>query len=212
MAAGFAVIAGGIAISADAMKFFTPISLPQAEPVAEAPKVIEGVFNCSLDSLKGVLQRSGENSTTSRVFNILNETRGVTCENFLPWQEAFHRGGTGYIDGVHSNHLSNDVMWGIDQWQRPFIAMKYLCQKITPEGLSEKIQGATALFQRYTNMDLLVTGGHFESKYCLPDLGMVLQAGRSKGNLLGTLTKLFNNHTITAEHFGSSSSLALASA
>jgi len=215
MTAGLAVIAGGIAMNEEVMKFFatTPQVVPQAAPVAEAPKVIEGVFNCSIDTLKGVLQKTGENSATSRVFSALSETQGVTCENFLPWQEAFHRGGTGYIDGIHSDQLSKDVMWGIDQWQRPFIAMKYLCQKVLPEGLSEKIQGATTLFQRYTNAAFLVTGGHFEAKHCMPNLGMVLETSKDKGTLLSTLTKLFNNQTISEKVWGSSaSSIALASA
>lgn len=212
MVLGLGIIAGGLAMP-NMKDYLASAKMPAVEQVAEAPKVIEGVFNCSIDSLKGVLQKTGENSATSRVFSVLNETQGVTCENFLPWQEAYHRGGTGYIDGIHSDHLSKDVMWGIDRWSRPFIAMKYLCQKVLPEGLSEKIRGAVTLFQRYTNANLLVTGGHCEAKYCMPNLGMVLEANKDKGSLLSTLTKLFNNQTISEKFWGSSaSSIALASA
>lgn len=35
-------------------------------------------------------------------------------------------------------------MWGIDPWERPFVAIKYVC--------NQSKEGAVALFQRYIGL------------------------------------------------------------
>jgi hypothetical protein len=89
-----------------------------------------------------------------------------TDHNVLPWRDEFHRGGTGYIDGIRETDLQQPVQCGIDRWERPFIAFKYFCTKVK-DGIQTVTRGAAAFFQRYTGVpEVIVRGGHFMPEGC----------------------------------------------
>ncbi len=77
----------------------------------------------------------------------------------LSWQDRFHEGKTGYIDGVKPEDLASPIMRGVDPWSRPFLALH------TEESLKsgEKTTGAEVLFQRYTSHpDPWTSGNHYQ--------------------------------------------------
>lgn len=117
---------------------------------------------CDLAGLKAQIKEHG-GATTHKLFNIVEKTKGLSCDNYLPWKDSFHAGGTGYIDGVRPDDLSQSVMWGIDPWQRPFVAIRHTCDKVT--------NGAVAFFQRYTGSGPVVGGGHHMAYQCMSTPG-----------------------------------------
>ena len=139
---------------------------PMKSKVAEAFHMgsnAEAAFDatkCNLDQVNQFLQERGENSGVSKLFQVLKSTKGMTCENHLPWKDSFHAGGTGYIDGIQPSDLDQSVMWGIDSWKRPFIAIKHTCDKVE--------KGVVTYFQRYTSNGLAVKGGQYRLDHCLP--------------------------------------------
>lgn len=184
MAVGVVAIAVGVA----SMGLGTEAAAPLAK-IKEAVKkttfsdiVEEG--NCPINKLKAILVYGGNDSTTARAFKVLNETQGISCDNYLAWQDKFHRGATGYVDGIRPTDLQKAIQWGIDQWNRPYIAIKYACDKTI---------GAVALFQRYTDQAYSVaSGGHFEAPCRLGDV--INTHGYPNLNyeqFLGRLTVLF---------------------
>jgi hypothetical protein len=46
--------------------------------------------------------------------------------SYLPFQRHFHD-GAGYIDGVTSAHMSSPVMWGVDIYDRLYLAVRTTC-------------------------------------------------------------------------------------
>ena len=72
---------------------------------------------------------------------------GFVCPH-LPWQDKFHRGNTGYIDVIRMKDLDQPIMCGIDEWNRPFIAFKYVCTRVQ-DAVSTVTRGAVTFFQRY---------------------------------------------------------------
>ncbi len=116
--------------------------------------------------------------TQEVAFPILNglTTSLVVCtkDNILPWQDEFHRGGTGYIDGIKPDDLKQPIMCGVDPWGRYFLALKYTCRGQEEGGEDKKKTiGAVALFQRYTGENLIVPGGHFQPVGCHGSLGPI---------------------------------------
>ena len=94
---------------------------------------------------------------------------GFVCPH-LPWQDKFHRGNTGYIDGIRMKDLDQPIMGGIDEWNRPFIAFKYVCTRVQ-DAVSTVTRGAVTFFQRYPlSLKPIVSGGHFTPKLSM-DLG-----------------------------------------
>lgn len=138
------------------------IAYQNAVSLAAAPCVEQ-----TIDRLRSILSADSD-SMTSKMFRVFNETVGITCENYLPWKEKFHLGGTGYIDGVFKDDLPSSSGWGIDPAKRPFIALKYECLT-NDAAVTKPAVGAFALFQRYTNVgDLVAKGEHGRVKYCPP--------------------------------------------
>lgn len=79
----------------------------------------------------------------------------------LKWENKYHAGGTGYIDGVRPSDLSAPLMRGIDSVNRPYLAAR-VCVEWVGEldersrlYLSDRYNceagklGATTVFQRY---------------------------------------------------------------
>lgn len=150
--------------------------------------------------LKDILNKGGRDSITAKTFKVLEDTQGISYDNYLPWQDEFHLGGTGYIDGIDPKHLGKPAMWGIDQWNRPYVAIKYVC--------NQTIQGAVALFQRYSSSgDPMVWGGSHKAEGC--DLGPLdpapLHYSRDYSRtteFLGNLTSLFKGKNVVAPTWG----------
>jgi hypothetical protein len=159
----------------------------------EATSKVEEVAGCPIDALKDILKAGepdysgGSDSITAKTFKVFEDTQGISCDNYLPWQNEFHRGGTGYIDGIHTKHLQKPAMWGIDQWKRPYIAIKYVCDQTK--------EGAVALFQRYTNSgSTLASGGHFQPEGCY--LGPLNPLNSDAKKFLGNLTSFFKGENV----------------
>ncbi|NGX60068.1 MAG: hypothetical protein KR126chlam3_01230 [Chlamydiae bacterium] len=53
----------------------------------------------------------------------------TTCKNYLPWKDSFSQ-GAGSIDGISNSDMKSPVMWGIDPFDRFFVAMEYSCNKV----------------------------------------------------------------------------------
>jgi len=143
----------------------------------------DGTFDptkCDLSHLNSLIHKEGDSTFTSKIFTLLDETRGVTCDNYLPWQDIF-MGPTGYIDSIKPGDLDQLVQWGVDKWQRPFIAVKQICNEEA---------GAIAYFQRYTEIDSSwVTGKDFANLACSKELW---SRGRPFEKHAEWLTDLFN--------------------
>ena len=132
-------------------------AIPEPTPIGETAST------CDLAGLKAQIKEHG-GATTHKLFNIVEKTKGLSCDNYLPWKDSFH-GGTGYIDGVRPDDLSQSVMWGIDPWQRPFVAIRHTCDKVKNE--------AVVFFQRYTGSGSgpVVSSGYYISYECMSTLG-----------------------------------------
>lgn len=111
-------------------------------------------------------------STTQKVMDIFGGAEGFSQLPELVWKDAFHRGGTGYIDGVKPEHMSHSVMRGVDAWGRPFVAVKVVLASEGSDGKpfpfrkDDVKEGTFTLFQRYT--DSLYTwthGRHFGPEF-----------------------------------------------
>ena len=136
-----------------------------------------GYIVTAVESLVGAL--SGMNpldrSSQEVAFPILNGVSNpkyfCTEEPILPWKDEFHAGGTGYIDGIRPDDLTDPVMCGKDPWDRSFMALKYTCKR---EDRDETTIGAVAIFQRYSDEALVVSGGHYKARGCeLGDLNPI---------------------------------------
>jgi hypothetical protein len=92
------------------------------------------------------------------------------CNKILTveYKPEWHRGGTGYIDGVRptdSVFSENSIVKFVDTYDRSAISFKY--QVNCPDAEVNYKEYAVTAFQRYTNhKDLWVFGGHFAA----PDL------------------------------------------
>lgn len=105
------------------------------------PKGAIAATTCPIDNLKPLLEMKERDSKIVQVFQIFNETQGITCNNYLPWQDRFdstsnfpsawpltddYSGGS--IENIEPKDMPQSAMWGIDRWQRPYLAFKYACE------------------------------------------------------------------------------------
>jgi len=135
------------------------------------PPGSKALITCDVKVLDKILKGGGEDTLIQKIFKVFNETRGISCETFLPWRAKFHRGDIGYIDDIQFKDLLKPAMWGVDPGGRPFMAFKYTC--VNKAGLIS--DGAMTLFQQYSNLaNRVLTGGNFQAKNCSPNLGWEL--------------------------------------
>lgn len=119
-----------------------------ANPSAVAPLT-------SLQKIRALILDEKNTSLTARVMRAVSSAISLE-ETELKWQNTFHEGGTGYIDGVKPADLSHSVMWGIDSWDRPFVALKLR----EANGVGEP--GVETLFQRYIEEEnIWASGKHY---------------------------------------------------
>lgn len=70
------------------------------------------------------MKTSEEGSELKELFDFMRNTVGVSCDNYLPWKNRFHIDRYGRFDGISIDHLKASIMWGIDKWNRAYIAIK----------------------------------------------------------------------------------------
>lgn len=158
---------------------------PSIPTVNKLASTIEEVAACPIHALKDILNYGGSDSITAKTFEILEDTQGISCDNYLPWQNEFHRGGTGYIDGIFGRHLQKPVMWGIDSVKRPYVAIKYVCNETKEETVT--------FFQRYPNTGESVVPGTPDASCYLGSLNPFLFPEK----FLDNLTSLLKGETVT---------------
>ena len=108
-AIGVAVVAVGLYLGYHAEDLNrSSIKIP---PIYKSPNCEE-----AKSALESVLANGKESSKVNRFIGIVEKNQGITCENYLPWKDSFHRGGTGYIDGINTTDLKEPVVWGIERW------------------------------------------------------------------------------------------------
>lgn len=83
---------------------------------------------CPLAKLDSLLLRKN-NELAATLFQSLKTTQGISCENYVE-----HHSSHSYLNVPHEN-LKHPVMWGIDDIERPFIAVKY--KAASPENLKD---------------------------------------------------------------------------
>lgn len=141
---------------------------------------------CPVNRLKFILQKIGADSIPAKAFELLEKTRGISCENFLPWNSKFLGGD--YIDRVRPEDLKQPVMWGIDPSNRPFISLRYVCNEVQ--------QGAITLFERYDDFSAnMVSGGHFR---CTKYRDFLNHVGTVTQQILEQLAPLFRGEVVTS--------------
>jgi len=72
------------------------------------------------------IERAGDVASRSQVFSILEKTKGVSCDNYLPWKPEFS-GTYEYDVVVQPTDMNQSVMWGVTPKEKPFVAIKYSC-------------------------------------------------------------------------------------
>jgi hypothetical protein len=110
----------------------------------------------SLQKLQKLVAEVGEESLTGRVIKTFGDVHAFNLPE-LKWQDGFHAGGTGYVDGISPSDMEHSVMWGIDPWNRLYIATKIEGTTINNRKLEP---GVETFFQRYTNDGNVWTSGH----------------------------------------------------
>lgn len=167
-------------------------------------RISRASYNCDIEMFKECAKSAGGQS--EQLMNMLEKTGRLSCEYFLPWQDEFHEGGTGYIDGVRSSSVEQSVQWGIDPWKRIFTTLHFtdIPGSEKENAVKENIEKQTAaVFQRYTVGGLLVSGGHYSnslffSAHALNDCDMnKLESLLKKGSVVYSDWK--GDRTITLE-------------
>lgn len=117
------------------------------------------------DAMNVVKEKVKKASPIQKLLDLLKNTRGISENNYLPFQPHFIR-STGYIDGINPSDLTESVMWGVDDENRSFIATRYRCD--TEE--APPLTGVVTLFQRESNDEksYIFAGSNFHVYNCGP--------------------------------------------
>lgn len=111
---------------------------------------------CPINELRDILSQEGNDSMSNRYFKLLNDTQGITCKNYLPWAERGWIGG--FVSNLKDSDLKNSLTWSIDIAKRPFIALKYTCEK--------GCTGAATIFKPFVNENVLIINS--KNNPCFP--------------------------------------------
>ncbi len=159
-------------ISAIATGYFTlkqPTGLVSVLPPERSfEEILKEAATCSVQRFQGMMDEYPADSRMGELANTVQSCMKIDCDNFLPWDPKFHLGRTGYVDGIPPVALGNtSIRWFIDQFQRPGIAFKYLC--------NGTYEGAAAIFKLYNDVvtdqynlkdDSVVLGGYYQPTGC----------------------------------------------
>lgn len=168
------------------------------------------INNCPTEQLNEILSKQSKSGMVFSVFKILNATKGIHCDNYLPWQDSFYGDGRFFIEGIQPKDLTKSVLWGIDGNKRSYIALKYTCDQLNEIDPNAKpIEsifnpsdiGAFVLFQRFANNDIgdshyLAVGQHYPSESnCMKRFTHTFPY--LKDNFLPVFTSLLTNDSAT---------------
>lgn len=149
---GLWMMLGGIS------KIYVEDNLDVFDPTKCDPHRLDLILEKGNKINRGAWGEIYESPETIKHFELFKSTQGITCENFLPWRDEF--GPLDYVDGVKYVDLSKPIMWGIAPGERPFIAVRHMCENLK--------QGVQVFFQRYHDIGRkpLYAAGHAPS--CIP--------------------------------------------
>lgn len=85
---------------------------------------------CPLDKLKQLLKQETTDNTTlglNHFFDALNQSTGISCDNFLPWQNSFSSNACDHINRIRPEHVERAFSWGISAQDHPFITVLHQC-------------------------------------------------------------------------------------
>jgi hypothetical protein len=99
----------------------------------------------------------------------------------LRWRDTFI-GGTGYIDHIRHQDMSDPIMTGVDKWKRVFIAIKTINDR-------DQIN-VDVLFQRYSDSDKIWACGTSRGGFSEPGMNVLYNHG-----LRENITRLLNGET-----------------
>ncbi len=140
------------------------------------------------EKLTQILEEEGTNCRVAQLFQIIQKAHGISEENYLPWEQSFHAGGTGYIDGITTEDLKMSVMWGIDPHNRPFAVCGYSYrEKDKEETLGQE---SITLFQRNVGLGSSIAGN---------GVGKKLYLDPSDSDFLSKFQQLVEGKTIENE-------------
>jgi len=120
-----------------------------------------------------LLTRKYDNSLNDRMIDLLLESPFINVTSRLAWQDVFW-GSTGYIDSIRASHMCEPIMWGVDSYDRLFVALRTRIANLDPEA-SRKIRfvenvsefewdqqhvGVETVFQRYSEGNTWASGSH----------------------------------------------------
>ena len=145
---------------------------------------------CPIANLNEALQNDKTSPIMTRSLQALNNTLGISCENYLGWKSEFSK-------GIKLEDMHKPVMWGFTEEGSPFMAIKTAC---------EQIETITRDTGNGTDITLLLKDARpsatqaFYGPPCFPNLGKVISdfIGFNKTNdISDTLTALFTKQTYT---------------
>lgn len=116
------------------------------------------VASTNIDSVVSV-NKPVEVQTGTLTDTIMKTVRLLNLSK-LEWQDRFHEGGTGYIDGIRPNDMPYSAMWGVDNYGRLYVALKTVLRRENSSKVS--YPGVETFFQRYTNnQNAWASGNHY---------------------------------------------------
>lgn len=160
-----AVLSVGIANIALGVGFLYTIEEPEIEQEFYETCFMRSIIHqeredpssCPIRALTTILRNGGCISVVTKLFEAFQSAQGISCENYLPWQDKFAK--YSYIEGIRSEDLTTPAMWGIDPWLRPFLTFKAVCDEAT--------ENIVTLFKLYIDDSTTVVAGGQGCHYSL---------------------------------------------
>jgi hypothetical protein len=193
---GFALgLAGSVALALATLVKTSFASLTQCLSGAPLDQLALSVGSGSFADCTHALEQFPGDSTIRKIAAALGGNDKFCQLPVLPYQDRFHEGGTGYIDGVRPTDLTAGFMRGVDPYARPYVAIH---SEDTVE--AQKMAGAETLFQRYTDhLEPWTSGSHYQEA---PLVGSTVDS-----SVLDKLARLKNGETIEMPFRGATKQL-----
>lgn len=119
---------------------------------------------CPLDRLNDLLKEEQgtltERTCLNSYFDELKQSHaGISCKNFVRWQDSFSSGGTD-IDGIRKEDVKHALSWSIAPGNTPVMILKHAC--------ANGDIGVAAIFKK-SDLEQVVVKGNFIAKCFLKD-------------------------------------------
>lgn len=113
-----------------------------------------------MDRLVEYLNKVDDGSFTAKIIRIMQSSPYITEDSYLSYERRFI-GNTDYLDRIHVKDMKLPIMWGIDQYDRLFVAIKkiYYDAEGHPLKHNRTIESVETYFQRYSNNDRCWSNG-----------------------------------------------------